>query len=276
MSETQEPGAIPDTPTLADAILGAAAPQPQPPPMSRAEKAAKVLEMSRAGKSRATIAAEVKISLPTIDDIRKKAGFRAPVTSKSGRLKRAYAERDAALAGVGSTESRKAKPEDMPRGMGDNSGEIYRQPLDERQINAYDLPDHLKKPGWDYKWEVTSVMGQPALRSLMRDAMKSGWRAERAGDWLGYADPLAKPDDAVEEGGQILMGRPIHLSHQAHTEMYNRAKSQERDRMQAAAGGVDARGGEGLANVRGIRVGGQSLQVELAAGSGPIQHKQVG
>lgn len=194
---------------------------------------------------------------------------------KINRYRRVAA--DAAKAGVGSTESRPFKPEHMPREDRESGEEVSRMSLDERQLTGYDLPEHRKKPGWDYKWEVTTVLGQPVLRSVMADTHRSGWRAERCGDWPEIAPGTAKAEDPLEEGGLILMSRPMRLSHEAHTEMYNKAKTQEFDSMRAAAGGVDARGsGQSLGQIRGVQVDprAQSLQVELAVGSGPIPTKR--
>jgi hypothetical protein len=175
---------------------------------------------------------------------------------------------DVKRAGVGSTEA-SAKTADPVRLDNDAAGQITRMSLEDRQITTFDLPMHRKKPGWDYKWEVITVMGQRVDRSILRDAHKAGWRPERAADWPELAEGL-KPDDALEEGGQMLMGRPMHLSHEAQVETYNKAKTQERDRMQAASTGQSVGGQEGLSNVRGIQVRNASLNVELAVGGGPV------
>lgn len=160
----------------------------------------------------------------------------------------------------------RAEPARQPPGT---TPEITRMSLEDRQMTTYDVPVHLRKPGWDYKWEVVTVMGQQVDRSLLRDAHRAGWRPELARDWPELAEGL-KPDEPIIEGGQMLMGRPIHLSHEAQVEAYNRAKTQERDRMQAASTGQMSTGGEPLANVRGVRVGNASLEMQLASGSAPI------
>jgi|SRR5271166_392534 len=184
------------------------------------------------------------------------------------RLERTAA--DAGRAGVGTVEfkpSLEADPvrEDMP------PAEITRMSLQDRQLSAFDLPANLQKPGWSYMWQVTHVLGQPELRSSMRDAQKAGWRPERAEDWPDRNKGL-KPDDPIEEGGLILMGRPVHLTMQAQIEMYNRARDQEKDRMQAVMGGQSARSNdETIGNIRGVRPVGQQLEVELAVGGGPLR-----
>lgn len=178
---------------------------------------------------------------------------------------------DPARAGVGSTESTQ-KGAEPTRYAADFMGDITRMSLEDRQVTTFDLPVHRKKPGWDYKWEPLTVMGQRVDRSVIRDSFKAGWRPEKAGDWpelmVGAFEKFA-PEDPVEEGGQMLMGRPLHLSHEAQVETYNKAKMQERDRMQSAATGQSMQGHEGLANVRGIEVRNPSLDVQLAIGSGP-------
>ena len=172
--------------------------------------------------------------------------------------------------GVGATEAvtpgQRAEP---VRVDADKAPEITRMSLEDRQITTFDVPQHRKKPGWDYKWEVVNVMGQRVDRSVLRDTHRAGWRPELAKDWPELAEGL-QPNDAIEEGGQMLMGRPMHLSHEAHIEAYDRAKTQERDRMQAAAGGQLANGAEGLANIRGVQVRNASLDIQLAVGGGPI------
>ena len=180
---------------------------------------------------------------------------------KRTRMKRRL---EASRAGVGSTQP--GPPPPPPSQTRGDMPEITRQSLEDRRITTFDLPFHRRKPGWDYQWQVITYGGGVKVdRSVLRDAHKAGWRPEVAKDWPELAEGL-KPDDTIEEGGQMLMGRPLHLSQEAQIEAYNLAKTQERDRMQAAAGGVDARGGESLASVRGVRVGEPSLQVELAVG----------
>jgi hypothetical protein len=166
-------------------------------------------------------------------------------------------------AGVSEADPQRAEP---PRVDADMAPEITRQSLEERQITTFDLPSHRKKPGWDYQWQVVTVYGEKVDRSILRDAHKAGWRPEKAKDWPELAEGL-KPDDPLEEGGQMLLGRPMRLSNEAQLETYNKAKAQERDRMQAAMGGQAMGGHEGLANIRGVEVRNPSLQVELAIGS---------
>ena len=176
-----------------------------------------------------------------------------------------------AQAGVGSTQAA-PKGAEPPRYDADDMGNVTRMSLEDRQVTSFDLPHHRKKPGWDYKWEPLTVMGQRVDRSVVRDAYKAGWRPEKAKDWpelmVGAFEKFGE-DDIVEEGGQMLMGRPMHLSMEAQVETYNKAKTQERDRMQSAATGQAMQGHEGLANVRGVEVRGASLDVQLAVGSGP-------
>ena len=174
---------------------------------------------------------------------------------------------DAARAGVGSTHA--AGRATAPRFEAEGAGEITRKSLDQRQQNMFDLPAHRKKPGRDYKWEVFSIMGQRSEAASLLDAIEAGWRDERSGDWPELVVRGVGPNDPVERYGQRLMGRPIHLSMEAQAETYAKAKTQERDRMQASAGGQGLQGGEGLANIRGVEVRGASLDVQLSSGTGP-------
>src|ERR1700723_3869845 len=54
-----------------------------------------------------------------------------------------------AQAGVGSTQST-AKGAEPPRYDADDAGNITRMSLEDRQVTSFDLPQHRKKPGWDY------------------------------------------------------------------------------------------------------------------------------
>lgn len=202
--------------------------------------------------------------------VRNKGGRpRGRPPGKRSRFKRTGV--DAKRAGVGSTvkDAVQAAPAREPT----PEGSITRMSLEDRQITSFDLPMHRKRAGWDYKWEVVTVMNQRVDRASIRDAYKAGWRPEKAKDWpelLEGSIGEIGPDDAIEEGGQMLMGRPMHLSHEAQVETYNKAKTQERDRMQAASTGQGLGGQEGLSNIRGVQVRNSSLDVQLAAGSGPI------
>jgi hypothetical protein len=203
--------------------------------------------------------------------MRDAVGRRPPPKPTAGRTANRYktAPPAPAQAGVGSTEATQKGAEPARY---EAEGSITRMSLEERQVTSFDLPRHRMKPGWDYKWEPLSVMGQRVDRAVIRDAYKAGWRPERAADWpelmVGAFEKFGA-DDTVEEGGQMLMGRPIHLSQEAQLETYNKARMQERDRMQSAATGQAMGGHEGLANVRGIEVRNPSLSVELSSGSGP-------
>ena len=186
------------------------------------------------------------------------------IAKRVTRFKRS--DLDAVMAGVGSTQrSETGKAEPTRQNEAETVGRITRMSLEERQTLMFDLPPHRKKPGWDYQWQVVSIMGMREDRSKLRDAHRAGWRPELAKDWPELAEGLAK-DDPIEERGQMLMGRPMSLSHEARVETYNKAKNQEYDRMQAAAGGKGVGGQEGLVNIRGIEVRNPSLSVELSSG----------
>lgn len=210
---------------------------------------------------------------PEADDrVRIKGGRprgRPPGSGVGKRTRHKRSSLDAKRAGVGSTVK------DAPRAAPvreDIEGSITRMSLEDRQITSFDLPMQRRKPGWDYKWEAITIMGQRVDRAVLRDAHKAGWRPEKAKDWPelmeGYVGTF-DPEGPVEEGGQMLMGRPLHLSQEAQLETYNKAKMQERDRMQAASTGQGVGGQEGLANIRGVQVRNSSLEVQLAVGGGP-------
>ncbi len=187
-------------------------------------------------------------------------------TAKRRRYKRTAA--DARRAGVGSTEASAPRAEAV-RTEAEGEPEITRRSLEERRVSIFDIPEHRKKPGRSYQFHVVSVLGERVGRHMDRDAKEAGWRPERAADWPELADGL-KPDDPIEIGGQMLMGRPMHLSMEADRETYAIAKQQEMEKMRSAAEGHLAGGQEGLANIRGVRVAQSQVDMQLAYGNGPI------
>lgn len=124
------------------------------------------------------------------------------------------------------------------------------------------IPAEYKKPGWDYEYKAVSVLNEPVSGSEQALWHRQGWRREKAKDW----PTLVPPDwthDYVEQGGQILFGRPAHLTQEARQEDYSAAKKQEEDRIRAAATGKQS-GGAG--EVRGVVV--KPLGVELMGEAG--------
>jgi hypothetical protein len=145
-----------------------------------------------------------------------------------------------------------------------NSDEVVtRKSRGERQIDTFDVPNHLKKRGYDYQWFAISVLGQP-VDGVLAEAHEGGWRAVPASDMQSM---LAPGTDlrTVDRRGQRLFMRPMHLTLEARTEDYNHAEQQKRDRMQTAMEGRAADGG--VAGVRGVKPVQFEVSVQGEAGS---------
>ena len=149
-----------------------------------------------------------------------------------------------------------------------------RRSRDRRAIGDFDLPSDLKKPGWDYQFCVHTVLNQPIGGAELAAIHEGGWRPEKNKHWPGVAPPGLDPDGYVERGGQVLYSRPMHLTMEARNEDHEAAQQQVRDRVQGALEGRVA-GGEGIANIKGIRPTGMSLEIEGQAGTQPPILRQM-
>lgn len=144
---------------------------------------------------------------------------------------------------------------------------VTRRRRSDRAVGSFDLPQHLKKPGWDYQWIAIRVLNEPVDSSVIMDFREGGWRPERCGNWPTLVEPGTPPDAPLERRGQRLYARPLSLTLEAQTEDLQYAQSQQRDRMMAAASGKSAiRGEEGMPNGRGIRTVPVSIEIEGVAG----------
>ena len=140
---------------------------------------------------------------------------------------------------------------------------IRRLRRSERQLDAFSLPPHMKKPGWSYEWKTTKVLNEPIDSSAMIDVREAGWRPEKACNWPGLVEPGTPDDSAVERLGQRLYGRPMSLTLEARQDDLEYAQAQQRDRTLAARSGQSAvRGEDGIPNGRGIRPVPVSLEIE--------------
>lgn len=131
---------------------------------------------------------------------------------------------------------------------------VTRVRREHRQIGSFELPKHLKKPGWDYEYKTIRVQREPVDPSEIQDIRMGGWRPEKACDWPDLVEPGTAPDAPIERLGQRLYGRPMSLTLEAKEEDYQAAISQQRDRTNAAASGRSAiRGEGGLSGTRGVK-----------------------
>lgn len=106
------------------------------------------------------------------------------------------------------------------------------KPISRRRDNTEDqfhIPDELKENGWDYQWNVKSVLNEENIGIQIRDA-ENGWRsvpAEREG-FSGRFMP-AGHKGAIERGGLVLCERPMELTEEARREDRINANSQRAD-----------------------------------------------
>ena len=137
-----------------------------------------------------------------------------------------------------------------------------------RQVNAFYLPLHRKKPNWDYEWKVVRVLAQAVDPAEFQEIRNAAWRPEKAADWPELVEPGTSPDAPIERLGQRLYGRPMHFTVQAREEDMQAAYQQQRDRTMAAASGKSAvRGEEGIPTGRAVRAVPLSVEIEGLAGS---------
>jgi hypothetical protein len=154
----------------------------------------------------------------------------------------------------------------------DDEGEpIRRISRGERDNRAIDIPTECKKPGWDYTWWVETVRGQPAADLAPHyhasTRHEGGWRVQKNRDWAPIAGPDVLKTDAdgpVRNGGQVLVGRPMHLTDEAKREDQDFANRMQRDRILGTLDGK-VHNEQGLADIPGVRMrrDGKDLGLEL-------------
>ncbi len=111
-------------------------------------------------------------------------------------------------------------------------------------IDQFDIPAHLKEDGWDYQWNVKSVLGEEKMAAQIRDA-ENGWRpvpSDRAGFQGRFMPPGYK--GPIERDGLVLCERPMLLTEQARQEdRYNanaqRMQNRERFGLPSVPDGFD-------------------------------------
>ena len=145
---------------------------------------------------------------------------------------------------------------------------VTRVGRDQRMTNNFPVPAYGKKPGRDYQWIATHVLGEPVTTPPVTEFYEGGWRPEKAADWPTLVSPGTAPDAPVDRLGQRLFGRPMQFTIEARQEDYNAAEQQRRDRMLGAIEGRPS-GGDGLSGVRGVRVQPLLVEVEGEIGSAP-------
>jgi len=107
--------------------------------------------------------------------------------------------------------------------------------------DEFQVPDHLKEPGWSYQWNRASVYGQPDNMEMIR-MLDNGWT---------YVDPKRMPELAqgspkdaqhIERAGLVLMERPEALTIEAREEARRVAEDQLMRQADRADTDMDVRG----------------------------------
>lgn len=156
--------------------------------------------------------------------------------TKNKRVRRTRAQIE---ADEGSTAS--AAPITRANPRGDFVDEETGQPITRRSrrdgaVTDFEVPDKLRKPGWDYEFKTQRVMGQEVDASEQVEIYEGGWRPVKASEMRALCPPgWDRP--FVERRGMVLYTRPAHLSAEAKREDYEKAERQKRDKLQAALAG---------------------------------------
>lgn len=161
---------------------------------------------------------------------------------------------------------------EAPREMTEDDAPLTRVSREDRDIKRFAIPLHRIKPGWTVEWKTTRVLGEVVSSSVRMDEHHAGWRPEKAKDWPELSVPGTPPDAAVEQDGQILVGRPMQFTMKAQQEDYAAATRQLADRAQSAQEGrLDRRGsdpGAGLADMaRAVQPIPMGVSIEGEVGS---------
>ena len=146
-------------------------------------------------------------------------------------------ERAAAPAqpGRGIERQSRAAPRRDSAEFQDEEGSPLRRRVN-RNANPYDIPQRLKKPGWDYQWWAIRVMGEPVDASELVEAREGGWRPVPAESMKELVPPdWNKPH--IERGGQVLYMRPMYLTEEARAEDLKLAEDQRYDKLKGALAG---------------------------------------
>ena len=155
-------------------------------------------------------------------------------------------------------EPRAAAPEiaasdDMP---------LRRRSRAERQEHRFSVPEHLKKPGWDYQYWPITVLGQPVDRASITDAFQGGWRPVPVSE-MPEMMPPGDPTEFVEDGGQRLFKRPKAFTEEAKAEERALALEVTTKRITAASRGA----ADSNLDIKGVRTVPLGMAVEAEAGT---------
>lgn len=100
--------------------------------------------------------------------------------------------------------------------------------------NPFEIPEKLKKPGWDYEWKTVKVMGELVDDSDLADIHEQGWRPVPAEQMKELLAP-GSTAKTIDRRGQRLFMRPMHLTEEARREDREIAETQKYDKLRAAS-----------------------------------------
>jgi hypothetical protein len=89
--------------------------------------------------------------------------------------------------------------------------------------DPFEVPEHLKEPGWTYQWNRMTCFNAPDPMEMNR-MMDNGWEYVRPSSRLGQIYGVTDKD-YIEIGGLVLMERRKELTEEALEE--NRRKTSE-------------------------------------------------
>lgn len=167
----------------------------------------------------------------------------------------------------------------MPRESGEWSPE-YDGPGErasrlDRDTNQFELPrvvrERLRNAGWDASYKVVKVLLADVNEvdgTELRAAYGGGWRPAKAKDFPEIVMPGTPPNATIENNGQRLFIRPLHLTHKAQAEDEKFAHAQMRSRMEASQEGRLVKGDEEGLSDMGRIVRPVHIQLDVEGESG--------
>lgn len=118
-------------------------------------------------------------------------------------------------------------------GEGDSTKQLTRRSRRDGSGSDFEIPAHLKKPGWDYEYKTIAVMGQPVDAAEMQRVYEGGWRPVNSKDMPQLCPPGWKKP-TIERYGQMLFTRPMRLTQEARQEDIELADKQKNDKLKGA------------------------------------------
>lgn len=127
-----------------------------------------------------------------------------------------------------------AAPAEIDQEFLDEDGKpIVRRSRAGQAFNQFEIPEKLKKAGWDYEWKTIAVLGDKEDPSVFVEISDGGWRAVKPEQMPGFM-PADYEGKTIDRRGQRLFMRPMHLSVEAKEEAKEYAKKVRHERFKSA------------------------------------------